>query len=77
MHADQATQRCDHAFYRKRWLSILSILLIIAGGIWAQRTLDTEAYPEFAPPTVRVITLAPGKGAEEMERLITIPLEKS
>ncbi len=63
-------------FYRRTWLSLLLIVLILAGGIWAYITLDTEAYPEFTPPTVRVITLAPGKGAEEVERLITIPLEK-
>ena len=63
-------------FYRRRWLSILAIIIIIAGGIWAHDTLDTEAYPEFTAPTVRIITLAPGKGAEEVERLITIPLEK-
>src|SRR5271154_2336610 len=63
-------------FYRQRWLSILAILLILAGGIWAHYTLETEAYPEFSNPTVRIITLAPGKGAEEVERLITIPLEK-
>jgi cobalt-zinc-cadmium resistance protein CzcA len=63
-------------FYRKRWLSILTMLLIFAGGVWAHYTINTEAYPEFTPPTVRVITLAPGKGAEEVERLITIPLEK-
>jgi heavy metal efflux system protein len=63
-------------FFRKRILSFFLILLILAGGVWAHYTLDTEAYPEFAPPTVRIITLAPGKGAEEVERQITIPLEK-
>src|SRR5271154_252611 len=63
-------------FYRRRILSWLLLIGIIAGGVWAHYSLDTEAYPEFAPPTVRVITLAPGKGAEEVERLITIPLEK-
>lgn len=63
-------------FYRRRFLSILAILFILAGGIYAHFTLDTEAYPEFTNPTVRIITLAPGKGAEEVERLITIPLEK-
>jgi cobalt-zinc-cadmium resistance protein CzcA len=63
-------------FFRKRILSILLIFFILAGGVYAHYTLETEAYPEFAPPTVRVITLAPGKGAEEVEREITIPLEK-
>src|ERR1700735_5257363 len=63
-------------FYRHRWISILMIVLILAGGIYAHETLDTEAYPEFTDPTVRIITLAPGKGAEEVEKTITIPLEK-
>src|ERR1700744_3345083 len=63
-------------FYSKPWTSLLLALLIVAGGIWAHFTLETEAYQEFAPPSVRVITLAPGKGAEEVERLITIPHEK-
>ncbi|MBX9722115.1 MAG: efflux RND transporter permease subunit, partial [Candidatus Obscuribacterales bacterium] len=63
-------------FFKNRFLSMLLIVLIFAGGVWAHFTLDTEAYPEFAPPTVRVITIAAGKGAEEVERFITIPLEK-
>jgi heavy metal efflux system protein len=63
-------------FYRHTWLTIIAVLTIFCGGLWANYTLETEAYPEFTPPTVRVITLAPGKGAEEVERLITIPLEK-
>ena len=63
-------------FYRRRWLTILAIVILLTGGVWAYQTLDTEAYPEFTNPTVRIITLAPGKGAEEVERLITIPLEK-
>lgn len=62
-------------FYRQPWKWLL-LLCILGGGIWAHNTLETEAYPEFAPPTVRIITLARGKGAEEVERLITIPLEK-
>jgi cobalt-zinc-cadmium resistance protein CzcA len=63
-------------FYRRRWMCFLLIGLILAGGVWAHYTLETEAYPEFSNPTVRIITLAPGKGAEEVERLITVPLEK-
>ncbi len=63
-------------FYKKPFITVIFTLLILIGGVWAHSILDTEAYPEFTPPTVRVITLAPGKGAEEVERLITIPLEK-
>jgi cobalt-zinc-cadmium resistance protein CzcA len=63
-------------FYRRSYLAWLLLFAILGGGLYAHYTLETEAYPEFTPPTVRVITLAPGKGAEEVERLITIPLEK-
>lgn len=63
-------------FYERKVMSIIMLFAILAGGIWAHYTLETEAYPEFTNPTVRVITLAPGKGAEEVERTITIPLEK-
>jgi heavy metal efflux system protein len=63
-------------FFRHRIVTSLAIVAILVGGVWAHAVLDTEAYPEFTPPTVRVITLMPGKGAEEVERLVTIPLEK-
>jgi heavy metal efflux system protein len=63
-------------FYRRSFFAWMLLLAILGGGLYAHYTLETEAYPEFTPPTVRVITLAPGKGAEEVERLITIPLEK-
>ena len=63
-------------FYRHKILTFIAFVGILAGGIWAHAVLDTEAYPEFTPPTVRVITLMPGKGSEEVERLVTIPLEK-
>ncbi|MBY0404744.1 MAG: efflux RND transporter permease subunit, partial [Cyanobacteria bacterium] len=62
--------------FRHRWITTLFACLLIAGGIFAFKTLDTEAYPEFTPPQVRVITILSGKGAEEVERLVTTPLEK-
>jgi cobalt-zinc-cadmium resistance protein CzcA len=63
-------------FYERKYLTILGTILIFIGGLYAHHTLETEAYPEFTDPTVRVITLYPGKGAEEVERTVTIPLEK-
>jgi heavy metal efflux system protein len=63
-------------FYEHRLITILGLVLILIGGVWAHHTLETEAYPEFTDPTVRIITLYPGKSAEEVERSLTIPLEK-
>ncbi|HEY9757531.1 MAG TPA: CusA/CzcA family heavy metal efflux RND transporter [Oculatellaceae cyanobacterium] len=63
-------------FYSHRVITLLGLVAILAGGLYAHNTLETEAYPEFTDPTVRVITLYPGKGAEEVEKRVTVPLEK-
>lgn len=59
-----------------RYLTLGLTILLIFFGLVAWKLLPIEAYPELANPQVRVITLLPGKGAEEVERLITVPLEK-
>ncbi len=59
-----------------RFITLLATALLVVAGIIAFRTLSIEAYPELANPQVRVITLYPGKGPEEVERLVTVPLEK-
>ncbi|MFN8552344.1 MAG: efflux RND transporter permease subunit [Candidatus Obscuribacterales bacterium] len=53
----------------------LTILLIFFGLV-AWKLLQSKRIRHLANPQVRVITLLPGKGAEEVERLITVPLEK-
>jgi cobalt-zinc-cadmium resistance protein CzcA len=60
---------------KQRFLVLsLTVLLIIAGVISFQR-MPVDAYPDLAPPTVELITQWPGHAAEEVERLITLPLE--
>ncbi len=61
---------------RGRYLTLAATVLVIIAGLVAWKCLPLEAYPELANPQVRVITLLPGKGAEEVERLVTVPLEK-
>jgi cobalt-zinc-cadmium resistance protein CzcA len=53
---------------------LLVAALIIAGSISFQR-MPVDAYPDLSPPMVELITQWPGHAAEEVERLITIPLE--
>jgi heavy metal efflux system protein len=64
-----------YSIYHRKIISIAAIIFMILGFI-AFKTLPMEAYPDFTPPRVRVITILPGKGAEEVERLVTLPLEK-
>ena len=51
------------------------VALMIIGGIVSFQRMPVDAYPDLAPPTVELITQWPGHAAEEVERLITLPLE--
>ena len=60
---------------RQRFLVLmLVVLLIIAGTISFQR-MPVDAYLDLSPPMVEIITQWPGHAAEEVERLITLPME--
>ncbi|MGD9849941.1 MAG: efflux RND transporter permease subunit [Nitrospirales bacterium] len=50
-------------------------LLLLFGGLYAFHILDVVAYPDPSPPFVEVISQKAGWSAEEMERIITIPIE--
>ena len=62
---------------KKKFISATIALLVILTGAYCLKNLDIEAYPDFTSPMVQVITQMPGKSAEEVERLATIPLEKN
>lgn len=64
------------AALRGRYLTLFATLVVVIAGIAAWKLLPIEAYPELANPQVRVISLVPGKGPEEVEKLVTVPLEK-
>src|SRR5207247_9844278 len=54
---------------------VLGVALFIGGGIWAFKNLPVEAFPDVTDTQVTVISLFPGRAAEEVEKQITIPLE--
>jgi len=60
----------------QRFVTLALALLLTAGGILSWTRLPIEAYPDVGDVTVEVITLWQGHAAEEVERLITIQLEK-
>jgi heavy metal efflux system protein len=61
---------------RQRFLVGLMTLLLVGVGVFSLRRLPVDAYPDLAPPMVEVITQWPGRAAEEVERLITVPVER-
>jgi heavy metal efflux system protein len=58
-----------------RMIVLLGTALLIGVGLYSAVHLNVEAYPDPTPPLVEVITQNPGASPEEMERLITIPIE--
>ena len=52
----------------------MTFVIIVAGSRSLDR-LPVDAYPDLSPPIVEIITQWPGHAAEEVERLITVPVE--
>src|SRR5215471_15824272 len=61
---------------RHRITVIVIALLLVGFGIYAWETLSVEAYPELGDVAAQVTTQMPGLAAEEVEQLITVPLER-
>ena len=60
---------------RQQFLVGLLTVLLIGLGIWSFSRLPVDAYPDLSPTMVEIVTQWPGHAAEEIERLITIPVE--
>jgi len=62
-------------FYRERLLVAVVSMLITAGGILALYRLNVDAFPDVTPVQVEIDTEAQGLAPQEVEQLITFPIE--
>ncbi len=69
---DQFVGFCLH----RRVAIIILAALLSAFGVYAWETLSVEAYPELGDVAAQVTTQIPGLAAEEVEQLVTVPLER-
>jgi Cu/Ag efflux pump CusA len=58
-----------------RAIVVALLALFVVAGVNAFRHLPVEAYPDVTNVSFQVVTLFPGHAAEEVERLVTIPIE--
>ena len=64
------------ALDRPRLMAVFALLLLIYGGmVLAQAKLDV--FPEFVPAQAEIQTEAPGLGADQVEQLVTRPIEQA
>jgi heavy metal efflux system protein len=61
---------------RQGFLVVLMTAVLIGAGSRSLDRLPVDAYPDLSPPMVELITQWPGHAAEEVERLITVPVER-
>jgi cobalt-zinc-cadmium resistance protein CzcA len=59
----------------QRFVILMAALALMFWGAVSFQKLPIDAYPDLSPPHVEIITQWPGHAAEEVERLISIPLE--
>lgn len=62
-------------FYRERLLVAVVSMLIVGGGVLALRNLNVDAFPDVTPVQVEIDTEAQGLAPQEVEQLITFPIE--
>src|ERR1700687_4992058 len=67
--------RIVQASLRQRFLVLMLTGFIMVAGIISFQRMPVDAYPDLSPPQVELITQWPGHAAEEVERLVTLPLE--
>jgi heavy metal efflux system protein len=59
----------------QRFLIVFASLMLMVWGAVSFQKLPIDAYPDLSPPHVEIVTQWPGHAAEEVERLVTIPIE--
>jgi len=62
---------------RNRWPTLAFTLLFALFGIFTLSKLKIEAFPDVTNVQVMVISLYPGQAAEEIEKQVTIPIERA
>ena len=60
---------------KNRLLVLLGAILLVIGGVYSSRNMDVDVFPDLTAPTVVIMTDAHGMATEEVERLVTFPIE--
>ena len=56
-------------------LVLLAVVLVVIGGVYSARNIEVDVFPDLTMPTVVILTDAADMAPEEIERLVTFPIE--
>jgi cobalt-zinc-cadmium resistance protein CzcA len=70
-------RRLLHYALHRRGIIYALTLMFMGAGAYALQHIPFDAYPDLTGTRVEVITVAPGMAPEEVERLVTYPIESS
>ena len=59
------------------WIVIGLSVLLLAAGAWTARQMPIDVFPDLTAPTVTILTEGHGMAPEEMESLVTFPIESA
>ena len=68
-------KRLIHYALNQPLFILLGTLLFVMAGVFAFKNLSVEAFPDVTDTQVTVISLYPGRAAEEVEKQVTLPIE--
>ncbi len=70
-------QKLIHFALHRRGYVVLGTLVLLAAGLFSLQRIPFDAFPDLTGTRVEVITVAPGMAPEEVERLVTYPVESA
>src|SRR3954463_16822354 len=59
------------------WMVLAFSLLLLAGGIWTAFEMPVDVFPDLTAPTLTILTEGHGMAPDEVESLVTFPLESA
>lgn len=64
-----------HFALHNRFTVLVAAIVLLIAGMYTARNMDVDVFPDLNAPTVVVMTEAKGMAPEEVERIVTFPIE--
>src|SRR5213593_4563863 len=74
---EQEMKRLIQWSIEHHWMVLVFSVLLLAAGLWTAREMPVDVFPDLTAPTVTILTEGHGMAPDEMESLVTFPLESA